>query len=80
MQEVSMIQAGLHSAVLIAAASNIRVWGTHDEELVEVALGQKLKQHTDRLLLDHHAQQTHHVRVLQLRQHCDLLMWKHNKY
>lgn len=73
MQEVSMIQAGFHSAVLIAAAADVRVWRTHDEELVEVALGQKLKQHADGLLLRHHTQQAHHVWVLQLCEHCDLL-------
>lgn len=64
MQEVAMIQAGFNRAILVTAAANIRVWRTHDEELVEVALRKKLKQHTDWLLLGHHTQQAHHVGVL----------------
>lgn len=59
-----MIEAGFHCAVLIAAAANIRVWRAHDEELVQVALRKKLKQHTDGLLLGHHPEQAHHVWVL----------------
>lgn len=54
MQEVSMIQAGFHGAIFITAAANVRVWRPHDEEFVEVTLGQKLKEHTDRLLLGHY--------------------------
>lgn len=73
MQEVAVIQAGLHRAVLIAAAADVGVRRAHDEELVKVSLGEELKQHTHRLLLRHHAQQTHHVGVLQLCQHCGLL-------
>lgn len=73
MQEVAMVQGGLHGAVLVTAAADVRVGGTHDEELVEVSLGQELKQHADRLLLGHHAQEAHHVRVLELRQHCNFL-------
>lgn len=73
MQEVSVIQGGLHRAVLVTAAAHVRVWGAHDEELMEVPLGEELKQHADGLLLGHHTQQTHHVRVLELRQHCSFL-------
>lgn len=69
MQEVSVIQGGLDGAVLVTAAAHVRMRGTHDEELVEVSLGQELEQHADRLLLGHHSQETHHVRVLELRQH-----------
>lgn len=65
-QEVSMIQTGFHCPVLITAAADVRVRRAHDEELVEVTLGQKLKQHADGLLLSHHTQQAHHVWVLQL--------------
>lgn len=61
-----MIQAGFYSTIFITAAANIRVRRAHDEELMEVALGQKLKQHTDGLLLGHHAQQTNYTGVLQL--------------
>lgn len=68
MQEVSVIQGGFDGSVLVAAAAHVRVGGAHDEELVEVSLGQELKEHADGLLLGHHAQETHHVRVLQLRQ------------
>lgn len=72
-QEVPVIQAGFHSAILITAAPDIRMWRTHDEELVEVALGQKLKQHADGLLLGHHTQEAHNVWVLELGQHGSLL-------
>ena len=73
MQEVSVIQAGLHRAVLVAAAADVRVRRAHDEELVEVTLGKELKQQADGLLLGHHAQQAHHVGVLQIGQHGRLL-------
>lgn len=43
MKEVSMIQAGFHCAVLIAAAAYIRVRRAHYEELMEVPLRKKLK-------------------------------------
>lgn len=68
-----MIQAGFHRAILITAAADVRVRGTHDEELVEVALGQKLKQHADGLLLGDHTKQAHQVGVLKLGQHRSLL-------
>lgn len=73
MQEVAMVQGGLDGSVLVTAAADVRVGRTHNEELVEVPLGQELKQHADGLLLGHHTQQTHHVRVLELRQHCSFL-------
>ena len=73
MQKVAVIQAGFHSAVFVTAAADVRVRGTHDEELVEITLWQELKQHTDRLLLGDHTQQTHHVGMLQLSQHRGLL-------
>lgn len=75
MQKISMIQAGFHRAVFIAATADVWVWRTHDEELVEVTLGQKLKQHADRLLLGNHTHQAHQVGVLKLGQHCGLLWW-----
>lgn len=68
-----MIQAGLHRAVLIAAAAHVRMRRAHDEELVQVPLRQELEQHAHGLLLGDHAQQAHHVRVLQLRQRGRLL-------
>jgi len=68
-----VVQAGLHRAVLVAAAADVGVRRAHDEELVEVAEGQELKQHADGLLLHHHAQQAHHVGVLQLGEHRRLL-------
>lgn len=69
MQEVAVIQAGFDRPVLVTAAADVRVRRAHDEELVEVALGQELKEHADRLLLGHHTQEAHHVWVLELRQH-----------
>lgn len=69
-----MVQAGLDCSVLIAAAAHVRMRGTHDEELVEVALREELEQHADGLLLGHHSQQAHHVWMLKLRQHCSLLV------
>lgn len=68
-----MIQGGLDGAVLVTAAADVRVGRTHDEELVQVSLGQELKQHADGLLLGHHTQETHHIRVLELCQHCSFL-------
>lgn len=79
MQKVSMIQTGFYSAILIAAAANIRVRRTHDKELMEIPLGQKLKQHTGRLLLDNHAKEADHVRMLKLSQHGSLLQQKPDK-
>lgn len=71
-----MIQAGFHCPVFVAAAADVRVRRAHDEELVEVALRQELEQHADGLLLSHHTQHAHDVRMLQLRQDSRLLQRK----
>lgn len=73
-QEVSMVQAGLNSAVLIAAAADVRVWRAHDQELMEISEWEELEEHAHRLLLCHHAQETHNIRMVELCKYRSLLL------